>query len=94
MNWPQLCIASINKTMIEQQNINGRDVLLRVEPHRPERENANIIPREYFTVSYYLEQKDSEEGGELINDDDGSPKLFESPVAAISFARKRLESLL
>jgi hypothetical protein len=81
--------------MIEQQNINGRDVLLRVEPLRPERENENIIPREYFTVSYYLEQGGSEEnGGEVINDEDGSPKLFESPVAALSFARKKLEGVL
>jgi hypothetical protein len=81
--------------MIEQQNINGRDVLLRVEPLRPERENANIIPREYFTVSYYLEQQRPEESsGEVINDEDGSPKLFESPVAALRFARKKLEGVL
>jgi hypothetical protein len=81
--------------MIEQQIINGRDVLLRVEPLRPERENQNIIPREYFTVSYYLEQRGSEEGsGELINNEDGTPKLFESPVAALSFARKKLEGVL
>jgi hypothetical protein len=81
--------------MIEQQSINGRDVLLRVEAHCPERENPNIIPREYFTVSYYLEQQDSEDApGEIINDEDGSPKLFESPVAALSFARKKLEGVL
>lgn len=82
--------------MIEQQNINGRDVLLRVEPHYPERENANIIPVEYFTVSYYLELGNSEQEniGEVINDENGSPKLFESPVAALSFARKKLESVL
>jgi len=78
--------------MIEQQNINGRDVLLRVEPYYPERENPNIIPAEYFTVSYYLEQEESK--GEVINDEDGKPKLFESPVAALSFARKKLETVL
>jgi hypothetical protein len=81
--------------MIEQQNINGRDVLLRVEAHHLERENPNIIPTEYFTVSYYLGQQDFEEStGEVINGEDGSPKLFESPVAALSFARKKLEGVL
>ena len=82
--------------MIEQQNINGRDVLLRVDPHYPQRENPNIIPAEYFTVSYYLhpERSEEESKGEVINDEDGSPKLFESPVAALSFARRKLESVL
>jgi hypothetical protein len=29
--------------------------------------------------------------GELVTDEDGEPKLFESPVAALAFARKSLE---
>ena len=82
--------------MIEQQIINGKDVMLKVEPHYPERANPNIIPTEYFTVSYSLQPGSSHDGntGEVINDEDGNPKLFESPVAALSFARKKLEGVL
>jgi hypothetical protein len=81
--------------MIEKQSINGRDVWVRVDSHPIERSNPNIIPTEYFTASYYFNEPDSEEkNGQVINDEEGKIKLFESPVAALSFTRKRLESVL
>lgn len=81
--------------MIEQQSINGKEVMLRVDPIVPERSNPNIIPREYFTVSYYLQTPAAETSdGEVIKDEEGQPKLFESPVAALSYARKTLESMV
>lgn len=81
--------------MIEKQSINGKEVWLKVDPHPMHRENPNVIPTEYFTASYYLQEPVSDTAqGEGIKDDDGSLKLFESPVAALTFARKRLESLV
>lgn len=78
--------------MIEKQSINGREVWLRVDPHPVQRENPNIIPREYFTASYYYQEPVSDNlKAETINDEDGEPRLFESPVAALSYARKRIE---
>lgn len=77
--------------MIEHQNINGRDVWLKVDPHPVPRENPNIIPTEYFTATYYL-QEPSPMHGETIRDDDGEPRLFESPVAALAFAWKQLKN--
>jgi hypothetical protein len=81
--------------MIEKQSIKGKDVWVRVETYHLERSNPNIIPTEYFTASYYLDEPGSETNkGEEIHDDEGKIKLFESPVAALSFARKKLESEL
>ena len=80
--------------MIEKQSFNGRDVWIKVDPYRVERPNRNIIPTEYFTASYYLQEPAADGNGETIKDEDGQVKLFESPVAALSFARKRLESII
>lgn len=78
--------------MIEHQNIDGRDVWLKVDPHPANRENPNIIPTEYFTATYYTQEPLSGPiTGETVTDDDGTPKLFESPVAALTFAWKRLK---
>jgi hypothetical protein len=78
--------------MIEKQSINGRDVWLKVDPHPVKRENRNIIPTEYFTATCYLQDPESaSESGETLKDEDGEVKLFESPVAALSFARKNME---
>jgi hypothetical protein len=83
-----------NTVMIEQQSINGRDVVLKVDPIVPERSNPNIIPREYFTVSYYLQPPGPDPSqGELIKDEEGQPKLFESPVAALTYARNTIERM-
>ena len=79
--------------MIEKQSINGQEVWLKVDPHPMQRDNPNIIPREYFTATCYTE--DPAGGpvhGEVIKDDLGEPKLFESPVAALSYARSRYEN--
>lgn len=81
--------------MIEKQNINGRDVWLKVDPYHVERENPNIIPTEYFTATYYIEEPVSEKvTGVVISDEDESrPRLFESPVAAVSYVLKKLRSV-
>jgi hypothetical protein len=78
--------------MIEKQSINGREVWLKVDAHPMQRENPNIIPREYFTATYYTEDPNGGPiHGEVVTDETGEPKLFESPVAALSFARNRME---
>ena len=81
--------------MIEKQSINGKEVWLKVDPYHVQRENRNIIPTEYFTATYYLtEPADNSIHGEVVKDEDGEPKLFESPVAALSLARKSLEKIV
>ena len=81
--------------MIEKQSIKGKDVWVKVETYHLERPNPNIIPTEYFTAAYYLDEPDSGTNkGQAIHDDEGKLKLFESPVAALSFARKKLETEL
>jgi len=81
--------------MIEKQSIRGKDVWVQVDPYHLERQNPNIIPTEYFTATYYLNEPDSSTPtGRAIHDDEGKVKLFESPVAALSFARKALEKVL
>ena len=78
--------------MVEKQSINGKDVWLKVDPHPVQRANPNIIPTEYFTASFYLQEPVSDgTGGETIRDEEGEPRLFESPVAALSYARKQAE---
>ena len=81
--------------MIEKHSILGRDVWIRVNPHPANRPNPNVIPTEYFTADYYLEEPARGQAkSEVIHDESGAPRLFESPVEALNFARKRLENLL
>jgi len=82
--------------MIEKQTINGKDVWFKVNPYHVDRENRNIIPTEYFTATYYVEEPTAETTiqGEDIRDEEGEIKLFESPVAALSYARKSLEKTI
>ena len=80
--------------MVERQSIKGRDVWLRVDTYHVPRANPNIIPTEYFTASYYMQEPASGAEGEVIREDNGEAKLFESPVAALSFARKRLKGMI
>jgi hypothetical protein len=81
------------KAMIEKQTINGKEVWLKVDPYHVERSNPNIIPTEYFTATYFFEEPSQEAtNGEQVKDEDGEPKLFESPVAALTFAWKKLKS--
>ncbi len=79
--------------MIEKQTIDGKEVWLKVDPYHVERANPNIIPTEYFTASYYFEEPDQNAtNGEMVKDDDGETKLFESPVAALTYAWKNFQS--
>jgi len=81
--------------MIEKQSINGKEVWLKIDPYHVDRSNHNIIPTEYFTATYYLQEPASADiNGEMIKDEDGEMKLFESPVAALSYARKKVEKLV
>ena len=81
--------------MVERQSIKGKEVWLKVDPYHVQRPNPNIIPTEYFTASYYLQDPGYENtDGEAIKDENGELKLFESPVAALSFARKNLENMM
>lgn len=77
--------------MIEKQTINNKDVWIKVDAIPMNRENPNTIPTEYFTASYYYNEPSSEDEGETLKDEEGETKLFESPVAALSFAQKKLE---
>jgi hypothetical protein len=81
--------------MTEQQIINERKVWIKVEPYHVDRSNPNIIPTEYFTASYFLQEPSpGTADGQPINDDNGKPKLFESPVAALNYTEKKLEKML
>ena len=79
--------------IIEKQIINGKDVWVEIQAQDAGRSNPNIIPTEYFTARYYLQ--DPEKGsGNVFTGDDGEPKLFESPVAALTFASNNLMNSL
>ena len=81
--------------MVEKQFINGKDVWFKVDPYHVQRANHNIIPTEYFTATCYLEEPTNDAmKGDIIKDDDGEPKLFLSPVEALSFVRKKVEAKL
>ena len=75
--------------MIEKHSINGRDVWLEVQQQPAHRQNPNTIPTEYFTARYYLEEPQGA-AGEMLKDEDGQPKLFESPVAALNYVNEHL----
>lgn len=79
--------------MTEKLSINGKDVWVVIEPHLIPRENPHIIPTEYFTAMYYLQEPDEKASGEVFIDGNG-PRLFESPVAALEYARKTLSELI
>ena len=76
--------------MTEKLPINGKDVWIVIEPHLTPRENQHVIPTEYFTATYYLQEPDGYTPGELFIDGI-APRLFESPVAALTFVRKKVE---
>ena len=77
--------------MLEKQNIKGRNVWVKVDTYHVQRSNPNVIPTEYFTATFFLDDPYSNNNGETIKDEEGELKLFESPVAALSFAWKKLE---
>jgi hypothetical protein len=75
--------------MIEKQIINGRDVWVEVQQQPANRHNLNTIPTEYFTARYFFEEPGKADG-KWLTDEDGEPKLFESPVAALNYASKKI----
>jgi len=75
--------------MIEKQVINGRNVWIEVQQQPANRHNLHTIPTEYFTTRYFFEEPGTS-AGKWLTDDDGEPKLFESPVAALSYISKKL----
>jgi hypothetical protein len=79
--------------MIEKHRINGKEVWVEVEQQPANRSNPNSIPTEYFTARYYLEEPPGGESA-LIKDENGEPRLFESPVAALTYASKKLMTLV
>lgn len=79
--------------MIEKQSINGKDVWVEIEPYHVSRSNPKTIPTEYFTARYYLDEPNSGRG-EIFKDENGELRLFESPVAALSFASKKLGGIV
>lgn len=79
--------------MIEKQSINGKDVWVEIEQQPANRSNPNIIPTEYFTARYYLEEPPAG-AAQILTNDEGGPKLFESPVAALTFASKKLMAMV
>jgi len=46
--------------MIEKQTIRDRDVWLKVDPYKVQRSNPDIIPTEYFTVSFFIHEPSGE----------------------------------
>jgi hypothetical protein len=81
--------------MIENHLINDKNVWIKVDPHPVERDNPNIIPTEYFTAIYYLQDPEQENSiGIVMKDEEGAVSLFESPVAALGYARKKLETIV
>jgi hypothetical protein len=79
--------------MIEKQSINGKDVWIEVEQQPANRSNPNVIPTEYFIAKYYLEESLAG-SAVVITDEEGKPKLFESPVAALTFISKKLTTIM
>jgi hypothetical protein len=79
--------------MIEKQSINGKEVWVEIEPYHVERSNPKTIPTEYFTAKYYLDEPNSG-SAEVFRDENGDARLFESPVAALSFASRKLQGIV
>jgi hypothetical protein len=78
--------------MTEKVSIKGKEVWIVVEPHLMERSNPNVIPTEYFTASYHVKEP-TESPAILFTNEDKSPCLFESPVAALEYANEKLLGL-
>ena len=79
--------------MIEKHSINGKDDWIEIEPFHVERDNPRTIPTEYFTARYYMDEPNGA-SGETLKDENGESKLFESPVAALTFANKKLGGMV
>lgn len=76
--------------MIEKQTISGRDVWVEIQQQPANRSNPNTIPTEYFTARYFFDESQLSHS-KWLTDESGETKLFESPVAALSFVTKEIE---
>jgi hypothetical protein len=79
--------------MLEKQIINGKDVWIEVEQQPANRSNPNVIPTEYFFAKYHLGESPAS-AAVILTDEEGKPLLFESPVAALTYASKKLTTLI
>ena len=78
--------------MIEHHNINGKDVWVEVIEQPADRNNPNTIPTQYFKARYFLAEPPA--GEEYwVMDEEGKVRLFESPVAALTSATKKLMNM-
>jgi hypothetical protein len=75
--------------MTEKVQIGNKDVWIAVEPLAVHRQNAHIIPTEYF-VAYYSTKEPDGDLGEMFKEADNRPKLFLSPVEALEYAYEHL----
>jgi hypothetical protein len=75
--------------MVEHHKIKGKDVWVEVVEQPANRQNPNTIPTEYFKARYYFAEPPVGDAEWIINEE-GEPQLFESPVAALTFATKKL----
>ena len=80
--------------MTEKLLIKNKDVWVVVEPLTVPRDNAAVVPTEYFIVFYNLQEPEGTMPGELLRETDNRPKLFESPVAALEYASEKLLQIL
>ena len=86
----------------EKITINGNEVWLAIEPIDAQHGNPNVIPAEYFTAWYNLQDpgvysSPHEPGklpGKLFKDENDEPKRFLSPVEAIEYAIEHLPRIL
>ncbi|RFM33447.1 hypothetical protein DXN04_15915 [Chitinophaga silvisoli] len=92
--WKRFYLAQLcgwydkTKFMTEKIQVNNQDVYLFIATQEGE---PDVIPTEYFTVSYSLEEH---EPGKVFNDENGAAKRFTSPVEAVEYAVEKLPVIL
>lgn len=73
--------------MTEKIAIAGKDIWVTVDPHM--HQQPGQYTEEYFTASYHTSMPGTGTGG-ILFEEEGRPKLFLSPVAAIEYAVETL----
>ncbi|WP_343690984.1 hypothetical protein [Chitinophaga sp.] len=81
--------------MVEKIQVNNQDVWLLIEPRDAQHGDPNVIPTEYFIVSYALKEPAGvHETGTIFQDTNGEPRHFYSPVEAVEYAVEKLPVIL